>query len=54
MPNLILEEWKSTTNLTERHYFLDKPHQYVFGFNPEIIKPHVLRKILKIIKEEAL
>lgn len=39
-----LEEWKSTQNQEEHHFFrVNKgkgyqPHQYLFGYNPEVVE----------------
>lgn len=52
-----LEIWKSTLNQEERHYFrVNKGkgyqgHQYVFGYNPEVVKPKLAKKILEMIKK---
>jgi len=53
---LRLEKWFSTTNKHEVHYFLDDKSPagdgaYVFGYNPEIILPDKLSRILDIINE---
>jgi len=54
-----LEIWKSTLNQEERHYFrVNKGkgyqrHQYVFGYNPEVLKPKVVRKIMALIKRST-
>lgn len=55
-----MEVWKSSDNNVECHIFIpDKGHgyqsgQYVFGYNPRIIKKNTIKKILAIIKEESL
>lgn len=51
-----LEIWHSSLNQEERHYFIEdggkgyQTHQYVFGYNPQLITRKKLRAIMKIIK----
>lgn len=53
---LQLEEWKSSANRKEQHYFIeggDKGYQhntYVFGFNPELIDESTADILLTIVK----
>lgn len=55
MAKLKLEVWRSTMNNEEKHYFLVnegtgyQPHKYVFGYNPQLIKPPVAKKLLEYI-----
>lgn len=54
---LKLEVWHSTMNQEERHFFLAnggpgyQPHQYVFGYNPKVVKPRIAEKIMALIKK---
>jgi hypothetical protein len=55
---LRLEEWKSTENRHEKHYFMAdglaagyQKSSYVFGYNPEIVSPDKVRRILAIIED---
>lgn len=55
---LRLEKWFSTENRHEEHFFLVdglsagyQESAYVFGYNPEIIGPDKLGRILQIINE---
>lgn len=55
---LKLEKWQSSENRHEEHYFLaDGPRTgyqdsaYVFGYNPELVTPEKVARILAIIKE---
>lgn len=32
-----LEEWNSSNNEQERHYFKDDDQTYLFGYNPKIL-----------------
>lgn len=57
MKRIKLEIWKSSQNQEERHYFIVKKgkgyqqHQYVFGYNPEVIDTKTVIKVIKIIQE---
>jgi hypothetical protein len=58
-PNLRLEKWASTDNRHECHYFLAdcgpaayQDGHYVFGYNPSLIGPDKVARILDIIKEK--
>lgn len=55
---LSLEKWWSSDNRHERHYFIKEGEgvsyqdgRYVFGYNPEIISPEKVHRILEIINE---
>jgi len=55
---LRLEKWHSTENRHEEHYFLEggefagyQKSAYVFGYNPEIVTPEKVARILQIIQE---
>lgn len=54
---LKLETWHSNNNQEERHYFIPKEgsgyqcNQYVFGYNPKILKQATIKKIMALIKE---
>ena len=55
---LRLEKWFSTENRHEEHYFLAdglaagyQESAYVFGYNPEIVPPEKVKRILEIIRE---
>jgi hypothetical protein len=49
-----LEEWRSTTNKVERHYFVERAGRevYVVGFNPEMVSPALQAAILSMIEFE--
>ena len=56
---LDLEVWSSTDNRHERHYFIKdgagasyQDGRYVFGYNPEIVPPEKVERILAIIQAE--
>jgi len=56
--SLRLEKWFSTENRHECHYFLKEglaagyqESAYVFGYNPEIVSPEKVKRILEIIRE---
>ena len=53
-----LEKWYSTENRHEEHFFLvDGPaagyqeSAYVFGYNPEVISPEKVARIMAIVQE---
>lgn len=55
---LRLEKWFSTENRHEEHFFLVdglkagyQESAYVFGYNPEIVTPDKVSRILDIINE---
>jgi hypothetical protein len=60
MKNLHYEEWYSTENRHERHYFLPSTGHvgyqtqgaYVFGYNPELVSAEKVAHILRIIQGE--
>jgi hypothetical protein len=58
MPKLRLEKWYSTENRHEEHFFLVdglaagyQESAYCFGYNPEMISPEKVKRILAIIEE---
>lgn len=55
---LRLEKWYSTENRHEEHFFLAdglaagyQESAYVFGYNPELIPPELVKKIIALIEE---
>lgn len=55
---LRLEKWYSTENRHEEHYFLTdglsagyQESAYVFGYNPELVAPATVQKILALLGE---
>ncbi len=58
MRRIELEEWTSTQNRCERHYFLrdGQQHgyqrgQYVFGYNPAMVSEATAIRIMALIEE---
>lgn len=56
---LKLEKWFSTENRHEEHFFMVdglaagyQESAYVFGYNPEVISPEKVERILRIVREE--
>lgn len=54
MKKLRLENWKSTTNLQEKHWFKGSINRgkYVFGLNPHLFSKEFIQKTYTFFLEE--
>lgn len=42
-----IEHWQSSQGRTEVHYFRAEDDEYLFGYNPQLIKPELLQTLIE-------